>query len=298
MFHLICTNNPHSDHLGSANWITDVGGNPIQYIHYAPYGELIDNQQASGSWYDERYKFTGKERDRETGYDYFGARYWWLAGTWLSVDPLSDKYPQISPYAYGLWNPIKYIDPDGRKCTLSVNYKTNTITISTKYYALKGDSRYAQKAANFWNNQKGLTYTAKDGTNYSVQFALDVYSANNPTESAKFDGNTFEIVKSLGCDEKGNLITGQVPSKTNCHISVIDSRKETLTGAHEMGHTLMNLQGGKDAEHSTTGVMTKYGNTEGRTASVSQETVNKIVESNGFNQKTQTLWQRIKSWFE
>lgn len=44
----------------------------IQYIHYAPYGELIENQHI-GSWYDERYKFTGKERDWETGYDYFGA---------------------------------------------------------------------------------------------------------------------------------------------------------------------------------------------------------------------------------
>lgn len=61
----------HSDHLGSANWITDGKGKPIQYIHYAPYGELIDNQQAAG--YDERYKFTGKERDWETGYDMFGS---------------------------------------------------------------------------------------------------------------------------------------------------------------------------------------------------------------------------------
>ena len=48
----------HGDHLGSANWITDMHGSPIQYIHYAPYGELIDNQQATQ--YDERYKFTGK----------------------------------------------------------------------------------------------------------------------------------------------------------------------------------------------------------------------------------------------
>ena len=104
----------HSDHLGSANWITDTYGSPIQYIHYAPYGELIENQHI-GSWYDERYKFTGKERDWETGYDYFGARYWWRAGTWLSVDPLSDKYPHISPYAYCGWNPVNKIDPDGRE---------------------------------------------------------------------------------------------------------------------------------------------------------------------------------------
>ena len=53
----------HGDHLGSANWITDADGKPIQYIHYAPYGELIANQQTIG--YDERYKFTGKERDWE-----------------------------------------------------------------------------------------------------------------------------------------------------------------------------------------------------------------------------------------
>ncbi|GEM_PF-5530781 len=54
----------------SANWITDFTGTPIQYIHYAPYGELIENQHAAT--YDERYKFTGKECDAETGYDYFG----------------------------------------------------------------------------------------------------------------------------------------------------------------------------------------------------------------------------------
>jgi hypothetical protein len=34
---------------------------------------------------------------------------------WLSVDPLAEKYPNISPYAYCLNNPIIYVDPDGRK---------------------------------------------------------------------------------------------------------------------------------------------------------------------------------------
>jgi hypothetical protein len=33
---------------------------------------------------------------------------------WLSPDPLLDKYPYISPYAYCAWNPVKNIDPDGR----------------------------------------------------------------------------------------------------------------------------------------------------------------------------------------
>ena len=102
----------HSDHLGSANWITDQDGYAVQYLHYLPYGELLLNQQVAG--YDERYKFTDKERDAESGYDYFGARYYASPlYNWTSVDPLADKFPQISPYAYCNWNPIKFIDPDG-----------------------------------------------------------------------------------------------------------------------------------------------------------------------------------------
>ena len=34
---------------------------------------------------------------------------------WLSVDPMADNYPSISPYAYCAWNPVKLVDPDGRK---------------------------------------------------------------------------------------------------------------------------------------------------------------------------------------
>lgn len=64
-----------------------------------PYGELWIDQHATG--YSERYRFTGKERDSESGYDYFGARYYSSTlPMWLSVDPLSDKYPHISPYVY------------------------------------------------------------------------------------------------------------------------------------------------------------------------------------------------------
>lgn len=143
----------HSDHLGSANWITDTYGSPIQYIHYAPYGELIENQMQFK--YDERYKFTGKERDWESGYDYFGARYWWLAGTWLSVDPLSDKYPQISPYAYTLWNPIRFVDPDGRYFD-DVNEETaqkiEAELFTKKIYAAIGDGNKMRELYSTWKD--------------------------------------------------------------------------------------------------------------------------------------------------
>ena len=67
--------------------------------------------------YRDRSRSTGKERDEETGYGYFGARYMdhELMTMWLSVDPMADKYPSISPYAYCAWNPVKLVDPDGRE---------------------------------------------------------------------------------------------------------------------------------------------------------------------------------------
>ena len=79
---------------------------------HAPYGEQLLNQHAGT--YDERFKFTGKERDVETGFDYFGARYYWPVGIWTSVDPLVDNFIDKTPYLYCEGNPIRFVDPDGR----------------------------------------------------------------------------------------------------------------------------------------------------------------------------------------
>ena len=65
--------------------------------------------------------FTGKERDSETGFSYFGARYYDsdLMTGWLSVDPMADKYPSLSPYAYCVWNPVRLVDQDGEELVLN-----------------------------------------------------------------------------------------------------------------------------------------------------------------------------------
>ena len=135
----------HSDHLGSASWITEAGDKPVQHIQYLPYGEPFVNQRVSG--YNERFTFTGKERDEETGYSYFGARYMdhELMTMWLSVDPLADKYPSISPYAYCAWNPIKLVDPDGREIVIkdgeqTYYYRNGHVYLSKKHGALPMDS--------------------------------------------------------------------------------------------------------------------------------------------------------------
>jgi len=111
----------HSDHLGSSSFITDISGNAIQHLQYLPNGESFINQKTTT--FDSRYTFSGKEKDIETDYGYFGARYYNSDfSIWLSVDMMSDKYPHLSGYNYCELNPIMLIDPDGNSSGRPTNY--------------------------------------------------------------------------------------------------------------------------------------------------------------------------------
>lgn len=107
----------HSDHLGSAAYLTYHGG-VIQTLNYLPYGE--DWVEYNFFHPDDTtrlgiYRFNGKEKDYESGFHYYGARYYWsevLTG-WLSVDALTDSFPSLSSYSYCRNNPVKLVEPDG-----------------------------------------------------------------------------------------------------------------------------------------------------------------------------------------
>ncbi len=166
----------HADHLGSSSWITDASGNVNQHLAYLPYGEqFIDERNDS---HDIRFKFTGKERDteikplganspnttenklfmRQTGLDYFGARYYSSGlSVWLSVDALAGKYPNQSPYGYVGNKPIMVIDPDGRD-EFEIDKKTGKIKKlnSNKYYQ-DGDNIITVKEGTDYSGKKDLS---------------------------------------------------------------------------------------------------------------------------------------------
>jgi len=129
----------HSDHLGSAQFVTDWKGRQYEHIEYTPYGELWIEEVAAGL--DKLpFRFTGKEMDEETGLYYYGARYLDPKySRWLSGDPALGDYIPKAPiddeakkhnenlpgmggvfnvvnlhlYHYAGNNPVKYEDPDG-----------------------------------------------------------------------------------------------------------------------------------------------------------------------------------------
>ena len=92
-------------------------GRPYQHFWYSPFGEELVSQHSGSAWYDSPYHFNAKEVDPETGYHYYGARYYNSnLSIWLSVNPLADHPNQVdkSPYAYAWNNPVNLTDPDGR----------------------------------------------------------------------------------------------------------------------------------------------------------------------------------------
>ena len=125
-----------ADWLGSTRMVSNAAGAPVEFRDYAPFGEEIGpgvgarpasavSQLYVAPAYPSvtpdvnKVNFTGKERDAETGLDYFGARYMSSAqGRFTSPDPKMFPHDITDPqswnkYGYTRNNPLRYIDPDG-----------------------------------------------------------------------------------------------------------------------------------------------------------------------------------------
>jgi RHS repeat-associated protein len=104
----------HADHLGSARLVTNVSGGTNDSMDFLPYGEQIAGNSGTN------YKFTGQERDSESGLDYFKARHYASRfGSFMTPDPLGMgaadlMNPQsLNQYAYVMNNPLNTDDPSG-----------------------------------------------------------------------------------------------------------------------------------------------------------------------------------------
>ena len=105
------------DHLGSIRLVMDQTGSVKEQNDYYPFG-MRQEPSNYALFAGNRFKYNGKEEQTTGGLGYldYGARmYDAESGRWFGVDPLSEKYYGISPYAYCGNNPLTYVDPDGRR---------------------------------------------------------------------------------------------------------------------------------------------------------------------------------------
>jgi RHS repeat-associated protein len=106
----------YSNHLQSSSLELDNTAAIISYEEYHPFGTTsYQAMNASIKAVAKRYRYTGKERDEESGFYFHGARYYipWLC-RWSAVDPLESKFAGMSSYNYSFNNPVMWNDPDGK----------------------------------------------------------------------------------------------------------------------------------------------------------------------------------------
>jgi RHS repeat-associated protein len=141
------------NHLGSVSLELDGQAQIISYEEYAPYGSTTYQAGRSQTETAKRYRYTGKERDEESGLYYHGARYYspWL-GRWTAPDP-AGLVDGSNSYAYGRSNPLSYTDSSGTQCD-----PTNSTCIDPTLQTADDQSMtcHAPDASSSSSNSSGL----------------------------------------------------------------------------------------------------------------------------------------------
>ena len=195
---------------------------------------LYDYEQSSSSDF-VNFTFTGKEKDEETGYGYFGARYMdhELLTSFMSVDRYADKYPSISPYAYCAWNPIKLIDPSGD--TIIVTGKGGT-----SYYWYQGnlykDCNYKNKVT---DEDYYRLYNSGDNIPWDVSSNLNQINNNSAGEKVLNKLSNDESRHNISIEWRGE--GGGASSNGNVYLNGNAGSLRNLS--HELFHAYQYANG-------------------------------------------------------
>ena len=229
------------DALGSTRLVTDVYGNTVQCNDYLPFGEdLTAGGRTCVSTVDAipEKKFTGKERDAESGLDYFDARYFSSAqGRFSSPDwavkatpvPYAklDNPQSLNLYSYVLNSPLIHIDVDGH-------------TIDDE--KLKDNKDYQKWKANYLKHKGARAQwdTLDNNKDVTVHIGWDTKSTTSVTDgyvwNSKGDltGVNVTLAKSTGnTDNHMDSSSGYVHGSTLNNDGAI---RQAYVVAHEFAH--------------------------------------------------------------
>ena len=242
------------DALGSTRLVTKSGGDAATIVSsrhdYLPFGEEIARGTGFGGGPTQ--KFTGKERDGETGLDYFGARYMAAAqGRFTSPDPVKISGQRVldpqqwNQFAYVRGNPLRFIDPDGRELKILV-YNSST-------YSNGVVQRAAELAASRFRTAgvQNVTIEVRRGTPSSAEHTLQGFVGISKFVTGTQRSHMTEVRPSrsgegaLNSDIKNNeagrnfgassaVDASQVQSETNDPMKASIGLANLIT--HEIGH--------------------------------------------------------------
>lgn len=199
----------HPDHLGSSSYITNLNGEVVQHIEYVPFGEVFIEER-NNIW-NTPYLFNAKEFDEETGLYYYGARYYEpRLSLWMSIDPLSLDYPNMTTYAYCSNNPIMATDVDGERILFVNGYWNSSFIgdwIGSKHSKRQYWGKNFDKAAqNFFGDYSTIIDACFiDG---SSKWGGDMSGKDRYEAGYKYaQSNLEQLTSGLGENEVFNMVT-------------------------------------------------------------------------------------------
>ena len=252
----------HTDALGSVRAVTKVVNGQVQVVSrhdYMPFGEEVSPPPPPS----EKRLFTGKERDAETGLDYFGARYLRAAqGRFASSDPLIASEKTTDPqtfnrYAYGLNNPLRFRDPDGlevpKACidnpscviVLKVNLVYDTRAgdgSGLRPDQIRGFMEFQYERAKKMYGTANIRIDVVDAK--PGMFIVAGGEAHISAESRRFDALNVAITDGLPYNARGDTFTdrdGTFAIGINIDTALGSASLPVLnTFAHELMHRMLN----------------------------------------------------------
>ena len=247
--------------------------------------------------------FNAKEKDYETGFHYYGSRYYSSElSIWNSTDPMADKYPSLTPYNYCANNPVKLIDPNGEDIEITKNDQNKTVTIRANfYYSRKEIGKVTdvfingfKLALNSWS--KDIETALKDETlgasGYNVYFEFGYKECDDPQSEALADKNHI-----------GNWITNDMNLSSSVEAEVrgcrnlrVDFSKNLFSNIednpifygnneyqgvlkHEIGHLF--------------GLYDRYNNGEKSITPIHKDLMDKDVHRNNAIEPFKRIWKSV-----
>jgi RHS repeat-associated protein len=266
------------DHLGSTRMVVDRSGSlgGVRRRDFAPFGEelfagaAIRSESNGYSGDSVRQKFDGYERDSETGLDFAEARYFSsIMGRFTSPDDFHNDSDVRDPqswnkYAFVRNNPLRFIDPTGKKATVAIRYDPSnnsaSIVISASFAVYSGDGQLSkeelQKQADLLKTQIESTYSGsftENGITFTVSanVTTQVLSESEATKlgnDGKVDNlvsvlnrETFTVIQDDGTGSKNTVGGTENRGEKFDRMTIAGKNSGIQTSniyPHEFGHGL------------------------------------------------------------
>ena len=216
----------YKDHLGSVRAVVNGSNELVSAQDYDQWGYLLQSRTYASD--ESKFKFTEKERDKESNYDYFGARYYDArVGRWGQTEPLLDKYPGLTPYNYSVDNPLRVIDPNGAD-PFEIIVRTY-IPFDVVFPGFKGDSRGADPNASSFRTEQRVTVETErskssniilnDNAILSPSMSINPMGTNPLFLSGMGEG-TFSTIASYSSDVNGGN-NASVELTGSAHVGIV-----------------------------------------------------------------------------